>query len=150
MEAVENAMLEERDSIAFIGASSTGSVTSEPARKELIQRTSRNSRTVCWNARKTPTTKTPRISPLRPGLLAKAAEIWRVRMAAMKATMARNTSIDRTKTCGLDSLCGSYSITSEEPTNPKDLKIPILAPIPFPAMKLIANSKRNYDEIGRR
>ena len=75
MEAVESAMLEERDSSAFIGASSTGSVTSEPARKELIQRTSRNSRTVCWNDRKTPTTKTPRIRPLRPGLLAKAAEI---------------------------------------------------------------------------
>jgi hypothetical protein len=135
IEAVENAMLEERDSIAFIGASSTGSVTSEPARKELIQRTSRNSRTVCWKARNTPTTKTPRIRPLRPGLLEKAAEIWRVRMAAMKATMARNTSIDRTKTCGLDSLCGSYSITSDEPTNPKDLSMPILAPYPFPAMK---------------
>ena len=53
----------------------------------------------------------------------------------MKATMARKTSIDRRKTCGLDSLCGSYSITSDEPTNPKDLKTPILAPIRFPAMQ---------------
>ena len=135
IEFVDSAMLEERDSSAFIGASSTGSVTSEPARNELIQRTSRNSRTVCWNDSRMPTTRTPRMRPFRPGLLAKAPEIWRVRIAAMNATMARNTIIDRTKTCGLDSLCGSYSITSDEPTNPKDLKTPILAPIPFPAMQ---------------
>ena len=69
----------------------------------------------------------------------------------MKATMARNTSIDRTKTCGLDSLCGSYSITSERADSlPKDLKIPILASIPFPGDEADCDSKRNYDEIGRR
>ena len=68
----------------------------------------------------------------------------------MKATMARNTSIDRTKTCGLDSLCGSYSITSDEPTNPKDLKYSHSRPDSVPGDQTDWDSKRNYDEIGRR
>jgi len=107
MDEAEKAMVEERPIIAFIGASSTGSVVSEPARKELTQRTSRKSRMTCWKVSRMPTTKTPRISPLRPGLVTKAAEIWRVRMMAMKPTMARKMAIDRMKTCGLDSRCGS-------------------------------------------
>ena len=57
IELVDSAMLDERDSSAFIGASSTGSVTSEPARKEFTQRTSRNSRTICWKASRMPTDK---------------------------------------------------------------------------------------------
>ena len=77
IELVDSAIVEERDSSAFIGASSTGSVTSEPARNELTQRTSRNSRTTCVKASRMPTTSTPTIRPLRPGLVTKACEIWR-------------------------------------------------------------------------
>ena len=68
IELVEKAIEDERESSAFIGASSTGSVTSEPARKELIQRTSRKSRATCRKDRMMPTTRMPRISPLRPGI----------------------------------------------------------------------------------
>ena len=107
IELVENAMEDERPSIAFIGASSTGSVTSEPARKELTQRTSRNSRPTWAKARPMPTTSTPRISPLRPGLVPKAPEICLVRIAAMKATIARKMIIVSRKTCGEDRRCGS-------------------------------------------
>jgi hypothetical protein len=103
IELVDSATEVERLSSAFIGASSTGSTTSEPARKELTQRISRNSRSTCTNASRMPTASTPRISPLRPGLVPKAEEICRARIAAMKATIARNTSIERRKTCGLDS-----------------------------------------------
>ena len=83
-------------------------------------------------------------------MVEKADDIWRVRMAAMKATMARKTIIDSRNTCGLESLCGSYSITSDEPTDPKDLEIPILAPNSLPGNQTACNSNRNYDEIGRR
>ena len=107
IEEVEKAVADERPIIAFIGASSTGSVVSEPARKEFTQRTSRNSRPTCTKASRMPTTSTPTISPLRPGLETKAVEICRVRMMAMKATMARKTTMVSTKTCGLESLCGS-------------------------------------------
>ena len=51
---------------------------------------------------------TPTIRPLRPGLVAKAELIWRVRITAMKATMARKISMDSRNTCGLASLYGSY------------------------------------------
>ena len=77
IELVDSAMVEERDSSAFIGASSTGSVPSEPARNELTQRTSRNSRTTCVKASRMPTISTPTIRPLRPGLVKKACDIWR-------------------------------------------------------------------------
>ncbi len=73
--------------------------------------------------------------PFRPGLLAKADEIWRVRMAAMKATMARNTSIDSTRLAGWIACAGRTPSRPIEPTNPKDLSMPILAPNPFPAMQ---------------
>ena len=57
IELVDSAIDEERPSSAFIGASSTGSVASEPARKELTQRTSRNSRTTWMKASRMPTAK---------------------------------------------------------------------------------------------
>ncbi len=68
IELVEKAVAEERPIIAFIGASRTGSVVSEPARKELTQRTSRNSRPTWAKASRIPTPSTPTIRPLRPGL----------------------------------------------------------------------------------
>ncbi len=77
MESVDSAIAEERLSSAFIGASSTGSLSSEPARKELTQRTSRKSRRTWLKASRMPTARTPRIRPLRPGLVTKALEIWR-------------------------------------------------------------------------
>ena len=77
IEVVEMTEEEARPSSAFIGASSTGSVASEPARKELTQRTSRNSRTTWVKASRMPTISTPKIRPLRPGLVLKAVEIWR-------------------------------------------------------------------------
>ena len=125
--------VDERDSSAFIGASSTGSVASEPARNELTQRTSRNSRITCGKASRMPTTSTPTIRPLRPGLVAKAAEIWRVRMAAMKPTMARKTTIDSRKTCGLDSLMRIVSDRVGRADQPERSQNAIRAPIPFPA-----------------
>ena len=147
IELVEKAIVDERDSSAFIGASRTGSLTSEPARNELIHLTSRNRRSVCRKVSTMPMSKMPAIRPFRPGLVAKAVDIWRARMAAMKATMARNTTIDRRNTCGLDSLCGSYSITSDEPTSPIDLKMPILAPIPLPAVNLSTTLSGNMSKM---
>ena len=54
IELVEKAIDDERPISAFIGASSTGSVVSEPARKELTQRTSRNSRPTWAKASRMP------------------------------------------------------------------------------------------------
>ena len=77
IDSVDRAVDEERLSRAFIGASSTGSVSSEPARKEFTQRTSRNSRTTCMKASRMPTASTPVIRPFSPGLVTKADEICR-------------------------------------------------------------------------
>ncbi len=107
IELVDSAIVAERLSSAFIGASSTGSFASDPARKELTQRTSRKSRGTWPKASRMPTSSTPAIRPLRPGLVEKAEVICRVRIAAMKPTIARKTSIENRKTCGLESLYGS-------------------------------------------
>jgi len=62
-------------------------------------------RRITWpKASRMPTMSTPKISPLRPGLVTKADMICRVRIAAMKATMARKISIENRNTFGLDSL----------------------------------------------
>jgi hypothetical protein len=51
-----------------------------------------------------PTSSTPRIRPLRPGLVERPLRSGGYRIAAMKPAMARKMSIDQRKTCGLESL----------------------------------------------
>ncbi len=78
---------------------------------------------------------TPMIRPLRPGFVEKAVEICRYRIAATKPAMARKISMESRKTCGLDSLCGSYCAPPVKPPSPKDLNHAIAKPRMLSAKK---------------
>src|SRR5690606_23939238 len=150
IDVVEIAEDDDRLSSAFIGASSTGSVASEPARNEFTQRTSRNSRMTWMKESRMPTSSTPMIRPLRPGLVLKALLICRVRIAATNPTMARKTSMDSRNTWGLERSRRSYSTGSSATRSiPSDLSSAIGAPRLFPNPKSVGDSKRNCDEIER-
>ena len=99
--------------IAAIGASKTGArpraSPGSARRNPLTQAISGNSRRTCRNDSRMPTTSTPMISALRPGLARNAVQICPCRMKTSNPPRMRNTSIRTRKIRGEETLKGSLS-----------------------------------------
>ena len=90
-------------SIAAIGASRRGMPGVLPVWapvSELTQWISRKRRNTCWKANSEPIARTPRMSPLRPGLALKASSICLYRIRTTNPTSARNAAMPTRKMRG--------------------------------------------------
>ena len=143
--------VDDATSSAFIGASSTGSVTSEPARKELTQRTSRNSRTICRKAQQDADHENAEDQAVEAGIGGEGGGDLPGQDGGDEGDDGQEDQHRQQEDLRAGQLVRVVLHHVRRADQSEGFSsMPILAPIPFPAIKLIADFKRNCDEIGRR